>query len=130
MAGLRVEEARPAPPVVTPPKAPVLRVVPVDQATDWRKLAIATGERLSYAETQLKDLRQAADDARARFTKYKTRLDHAQERINLLQADLVRVTAELEETKAATAKAVDDAQARLVPQDVLKQRLWELWSNL
>jgi chromosome segregation ATPase len=113
---IRVEE--------TPP--PVAEIVQAPPAQDlqaeverWRKMAIQAGERLAYAENQLKDLRQAADDARARFTKYKNRLDSANERVNDLQSQIIAVSAER-----------DTLKARQAEQDVVKQKLWEYRQSL
>jgi chromosome segregation ATPase len=113
---LRVEE--------TPPVVALVEHAPpvVDVEAEvhrWRKMAVDAGERLAYAENQLKDLRQAADDARARFSKYKSRLDGANERVNDLQAQLIAACAER-----------DTLRARLVQQDVVKQKVWEYRQSL
>ena len=124
---IRVEETPPTPAVelVTPTLQPSLVEVQADLLR-WRTMAIQTGERLSYAENQLKDLRQAADDARARFSKYKGRLDSANERVNDLQAQLVAAHAELDATKATLAAEQETARARLADQDVVKRKVWEI----
>lgn len=111
---LRVEE----------PTTPAVQIIEVAPETDterlqaevtrWRGMAVNAGERLAYAENQLRDLRAAADDARARFTKYKGRLDGANERVNVLQSQLIAVSAERD--------AIKD---RLASQDVVKQKVWE-----
>lgn len=113
---LRIEE----------PVAPVVKLVEVPAPVDveaelqrWRKMAVDAGERLAYAENQLKDLRQAADDARARFSKYKSRLDGANERVNDLQAQLI-----------AACHERDTLKARLVQQDIVKQKVWEYRQSL
>lgn len=105
--GLRVEE---------PVSAPV-RVItaPESSVEHWRGLALSTGERLAHAETQLKDLRKAADEARARLTKSKERQDSAQARVNELQSQLVAVTAER-----------DDLKAKVLTQDAIKRAVWDM----
>lgn len=113
---LRIEE--PAPPAVKL----VEHVAVVDVEAEvhrWRKMAVDAGERLAYAENQLKDLRQAADDARARFSKYKSRLDGANERVNDLQAQLIAACAER-----------DTLKAKLIQQDIVKQKVWEYRQSL
>lgn len=60
----------------------------------WRQLATDTKDRLKIAESQAKDLREAADESRARMTKYKQRLESAQEQVTALQVKLVEVSAE------------------------------------
>ncbi len=126
---LRVEE--------TPP--PIVEIVPTVAETSvdlqaelerWRKMAIQAGERLTYAENQLKDLRQAADDARARFSKYKGRLDSANERVNDLQAQLIAVHAERDELKAQLASEQEAWKARLADQDVVKRKVWEIRQSI
>jgi septal ring factor EnvC (AmiA/AmiB activator) len=126
---LRVEEhatavtIEPAVPVVAPKQPPDL--------DHWRKLALQSTERLNYAETQLKDLRVAADDARARFSKYKDRLDKANERTNDLQIELVRMTAERDDLRRQIAS--QEAVARKVHefrQSILNGPLWELFVEL
>ncbi len=105
---------------------PVVKLVEqkpeVDKNTDvhhWRQMAVAAGERLAYAENQLKDLRQAADDLRARLTKQKTRLDNANERVNDLQSQIITVSAER-----------DALKQKLAEQDVVKQKVWEYRQSL
>jgi DNA integrity scanning protein DisA with diadenylate cyclase activity len=111
--------------------APVAQVpAKVETVTDWRKSAIELAERLKYAEAQCGDLRKAADEARARFTKYKTRLDHAQERINVLQVEKVAAAADAEATIAALRAENDELRARLTTQDELKQGLMDLYIRL
>jgi hypothetical protein len=80
------------------------KTVAADDADHWRRLAVQTSERLSIAETQAKALREAADDARARFGKYKDRLDKAQTRVNELQIQVVRLSTQLEAQRAAVAE--------------------------
>jgi chromosome segregation ATPase len=63
----------------------------------------------------LKDLREAANEARARLTKAKERQESAQARGNELQAQLVLVTAE----KEALA-------ARVAAQDDVKRAVWDM----
>jgi hypothetical protein len=84
------------------------KAVAADDTDHWRKLAVQTSERLSIAETQAKALREAADDARARFGKYKDRLDKAQTRVNELQIQVVRLSTQLETQRAVVAER--DAQ--------------------
>jgi len=85
----------------------------------WRGMAVNAGERLAYAENQLKDLRTAADDARARFTKYKSRLDAASERVNVLQSQLIAACAER-----------DALKGQLAEQAVVKQKVWEFRQSI
>lgn len=85
----------------------------------WRDLAQQTAERLKIADTQNKDLRQAADEARARVTKYKGRLENAQERVNDLQTKLITVSAER-----------DALRSQLASQDVLKRKVYEYRQSL
>lgn len=104
--------------------------VAIDQ-DHWKKLAIQTGERLQYAENQLNDLRQAADEARARFGKYKERLDRANQRVNELQIEMISKTAELEELRSQIAK--QEVLARRVHeyrQSLLNGPLWDLFTEL
>lgn len=113
------------------PTAPVAKPKDQRDLAYWRALAVQAGERLQIAETQLKDLRMAADDARARMTKYKGRLDSAQQRVNELQAQIIAVSAER-----------DALQERVARQDVIKRKvheyrqslldgpLWELFAEL
>lgn len=124
---LRVEEPKPAPPVVgkvvpiqgAPPASSALAVAPKDDLDHWRKLAVQNGERLRVAEIQLKDLRREADEARARFSKYKQRLDAANERVNDLQVALTTASAER-----------DVLRARLPRLDVLKRKVYDYRQSL
>lgn len=106
-----------------------------DQRTDdlgvehWRGLAVATAERLTYAETQLKDLRKAADENRARMMKAKQRQESAQQRVNELQAQVVRLTAEVE-TLRVKASEVDGLREQITDQAEIKRRIWELFAEL
>lgn len=102
---LKVEDA----PVVHAPTTNVVAVESTPQTIVqdldyWRKLAIQNGERLQYAENQLKDLRVAADEARARFGKYKTRLDAANARLNEQQLLMTKQAEELESSRARLVK--------------------------
>lgn len=99
---------------------PVATSTPVvnGSADHWRGLAVQTGERLGYAENQLKDLRRAADENRARLTKAKERLDAANARINDLQAQVVTQAAELEVLRA---KVASQAQIKRVVWDLAQQ---------
>ncbi len=114
---LRIEDSAPAPAaalITAEPKQDLSAEV-----ERWRKMAIQAGERLAYAENQLKDLRQAADEARARFTKYKGRLDSANERVNDLQSQIIAVSAER-----------DVLKAQVVDQEVVKERIWAYRQSL
>lgn len=135
---LRVEERRPT---VAVEDAPAVPVQPDFGVEHWKRLALQTAERLSYAETANKDLRVAADELRSRQTKYKTRLDNAQERVNELQRDLVRVSddrdrlhAEMTAMQAAVegtlAKAHAAADAHEAARVALKRKLWDLFTEL
>lgn len=105
---------------------------PVVQDLDyWKNLAVATGDRLAHAEMQARDLRQAADDAKARFGKYKERLDRANERVNELQVQVVKLSAQRDELMAQLAK--QEVLARRVydfRQSILNGPIWELFSEL
>jgi septal ring factor EnvC (AmiA/AmiB activator) len=134
MAKLRIEET-PDKPVEQPPAPRLVSVTkPAATAPDvdhWKRLAIQTGERLQYAENQLGDLRTAADDARARFSKYKERLDKANQRVNELQIQLVNITAERDDLRASIAK--QEVLARRVHeyrQSLLNGPLWDLFAEL
>lgn len=124
---LRVEEPKPAPPVVgkvvpiqgAPPASSALAVAPKDDLDHWRKLAVQNGERLKIAEEQAKSLREAADDARGRFTKYKNRLDDAQARVTALQIQLTDVSVER-----------DMLRVRVARQDVLKRLIYEFRQSI
>lgn len=115
---LRVEESPPA--VIAAPLSPPM----VQDVDHWRRLAIQTGERLQYAETQLVDLRKTADELRARMTKANERRENAQAKANELQVQVVNLTAErdrlqaeLDPLKDVRRKAYDlleDAQQRLL----------------
>lgn len=104
--GLRVEESSSRVRVMSAPESSV---------EHWRGLALSTGERLAHAETQLKDLRKAADDARARLTKSKERQDSAQARVNELQSQLVAVSAER-----------DELASKVMTQDGIKRAVWDM----
>lgn len=88
--------------------APAPKAAATGDVDHWRRLAIQTGERLAIAEEQARALREAADDARARFGKYKDRLDKASGRVNELTIEVVRLNAERETWKARIAER--DAQ--------------------
>lgn len=124
MGRLRIEEETPPPTPNHETTEATVRalshLVPVQRGLDeWRKLAVQSGERLQYAENQLKDLRTQADELRARNTKSKTRLDSANERINELQTQLVSTTAER-----------DELRDRVARQDAAKRKAWELFQEL
>lgn len=70
-------------------------------AAYWRQLATDTAERLKIAEMQAKDLREAADESRSRMTKYKQRLESAQEQVTALQVRLVEVSADRDRIREA-----------------------------
>lgn len=125
---LRVE-ATPdvAPAAVKPAAAPHA----TETVAHWRKLARDTGERLSYAESQLKDLRTAADDGRARFSKYKDRLDKANEHVNDLQVQVVRLSTENESLRHQLARQEQVARhVHAFRESVLHGPLWELFTEL
>lgn len=127
---LRVEDAAPLADAV-PVVALVRAVPPNDDITHWRRMAVQAGERLSYAENQCKDLRVAADDARARFSKYKSRLDAANARVNELQSQLITVGAERDALREQVAQ--QDVLARKVHEfreSLLHGPLWELFVEL
>jgi chromosome segregation ATPase len=96
----------------------------------WRALAIQAGERLQIAETQLKDLRVAADEARARMTKYKGRLDSASERINELQSKLITVSAERDAANDRLADVDNTIAQRVARQEVVKKLVHEYRQSL
>lgn len=87
-----VEQTLTAPVVAMPPS----KVAAPNDVEHWRLMAIQTADRLSIAEAQADALRTAADEARARFGKYKDRLDKAQATVNRQQVQLVRLTTEAE----------------------------------
>lgn len=96
----------------------------------WRTLATQAAERLQIAETQLKDLRMAADEARARVTKYKGRLDNANERVNDLQAKLIVVSVE-RDAMVERMKSLDaEFNARLARHEVVKRKVHEYRQSL
>jgi hypothetical protein len=121
---LRVEDASVTAagtgPVVTEatPPTPAKPVV-TDDVDHWRRMAVHSAERLAIAENQAKDLRQAADDARARFGKYKDRLDKAQARVNEQQVEIVRLSLKAETLQAQIA----ERDAMLVKQDQLARKV-------
>ncbi len=96
----------------------------------WRTLAVQAAERLQIAETQLKDLRMAADEARARVTKYKQRLDNANERVNDLQAKLIGVSAERDAMTERLAGLDADFATRLARHEVVKRKVHEYRQSL
>jgi chromosome segregation ATPase len=102
MPKLRIEEPKPK------------VVEKLNDLDHWRKMAVESSERLSYAETQAKDLRRAADEVRARLTKAKTRLDTANEKVNELNIELVRVSAECDRLRGQVAN-----------QERLARKIWE-----
>lgn len=118
---LRVEESKvtPVTPADTVPFNAAPKLAVVTDVEHWRRMAIDAGKRLEYAETQLKDLRVAADDARARFGKYKDRLDKANEKVNELTIQLVSVTADR-----------DDLRGQVATQEVIARKLHEYRQSL
>lgn len=103
----------------------------VNDVAHWRTLAVQAGERLAFAERQAADLRKAADDARARFSKYKGRLDSANQRVNELQAQIITKSVECDTLRAQLAK--QDVLAQKVHkfrQSILDGPLWELFAEL
>jgi len=112
-------------------KEPSVLVVDDKDVVYWRKLAQDTAERLKISDTQNRDLREAADEARARVTKYKQRLENAQERVNDLQLRLIAVSAE----RDALRESIPDVERirRKVyeyRQSLLEGPIWELFSEL
>ena len=116
----------------TTPKAPERKQrTESEELIHWRKMAIQSGERLQIAETQLKDLKQAADEARARFSKYKTRLDTAQSRINELQAEVIKVSEERDALRDQVAnQAIVARKVHEYRETLLNGPLWELFAEL
>ncbi len=96
----------------------------------WRQLAIEAQERIKILSAQLEDVRKSADDNRARMTKYKGRLENAQDTANNLQARLIAVSAERDVLRDAVAK--QDIVKRKVyefRQSILEGPLWELFAE-
>lgn len=94
----------------------------------WRKLAVEARHRIEILETSAKDLRTAADDARARFSKYKGRLDNAQARINVLEAERIKLAEERDELRAQLAKQADIARKIYeFRQSILEGPIWDLF---
>jgi chromosome segregation ATPase len=96
----------------------------------WRTLAVQAAERLQIAETQLKDLRMAADEARARVTKYKGRLDNANERVNELQSKLIGVSADRDALTERLGMLDADFSSRLARHEVVKRKVHEYRQSL
>lgn len=122
---LRVEDDAPAPvaSAVPPELAPL---VEDHDVAHWKKLALSNGERLRYSEEQAQSLRQAADEARARFGKYKQRLDGANARVNELQVALTDKSVEVDKLRAD----IDHLRAKLARQDAVKRRVHEYRQSL
>ena len=100
-------------------------------AAHWRQLALETAERLKIADTQNKASCEAADEARARVTKYKQRLGSAQDRVNELQMRLIAVSAE----RDALRESQPDVERikRLVYEyrsSLLTGPIWEVFAEL
>lgn len=114
-------------PITVPGPALITRQNERDLAY-WRKMAVEAGQRIEILETQAKDLRTAADDARARFSKYKGRLDNAQAQINTLQAERIRLATAVDEMRAQLAKQAEIAkQVHEFRQSILDGPLWKLF---
>jgi chromosome segregation ATPase len=96
----------------------------------WRKLATDAGERLKIAETQGKDLRMAADEARQRMQKYKVRLEGAQERVNELQSALIEVSAQRDALQETLAKQESAVAERLAQQETVKRKVYEFRESI
>jgi chromosome segregation ATPase len=99
-------------------------------AAYWRQLAQETAERLKIADTQNRDVREAADEARARLMKYKQRLENAQERVNELQLKLIEVSAERDALRDGTVDR--ERVKRLVyeyRQSLLEGPIFELFAE-
>lgn len=95
---------------------------------DWRKMAIEAGIRLDIAETQAKDLRIAADEARARFTKYKGRLDASQARVNELEVERIKLATENDELRAQLARQAEiSRKVYEFRKSILEGPLWDLF---
>lgn len=102
------------------------KMVASDDVEYWRKLAIQTGERLAIAEEQAKALRDAADEARSRFSKYKGRLDSAQARNNELQVQVVMLSADNEKLQAELAAVREEMRSKLVDQATFQRKVYEV----
>jgi len=99
--------------------------------TDWKKVALEAKDRLQVADMQAKDVRKQADELRARATKYKTRLENAQDKVNELSATLITVMAERDALAERVAR--QDIVKRKVHefrQSIIDGPLWELFSEL
>lgn len=120
---LRVEDqaARaPAPVVPIAQSHADLDVVRLTKDRDeWRTQAIQAGERLQHAETQLRDLRSAADESRARMNKAKTRQESAQAKVNDLQVEVIALRAERDELRQQL-RSVESA----------KRKVWDAFEEL
>jgi chromosome segregation ATPase len=101
-----------------------------DDVEYWRSLARGAGERLKIAEEQSKSLRMAADEARARVTKYKGRLEGAQARVNELQSTLIEVSAERDSLRSKLSSTTTVSSAKLARQEELKRWLFEYRESL
>jgi hypothetical protein len=134
---LRVEEETEPKPVAQPRVVPIAqpRVEQPDaQAKDvdyWRAIAQKNAERLALAEAQAKDLREAADEGRGRFTKVKSRLDSANARINELQIALTRVSAERDAMKVKIGRQEFlRREVHAFRQSILDGHIWNIFSEL
>lgn len=112
--------------------APAVAVARADKdLAHWRKMAVEAGQRIEILETQAKDLRAAADDARARFSKYKTRLDNAQARINELEVERIKLSTSIDEYRVQVARQAELAkQVHEFRQSIIDGPLWKLFVEL
>jgi len=88
-------------------------------AAYWKGLAQDTQKQLVQTQDRLTALTGQLDELRKRVTSTKAAHSAALDRVNALQADLVTVASER-----------DDLASRLVTQETIKRRLWELFAAL
>lgn len=113
------------------PQVSVAPKAPKQDLAYWRKLAIESGKRIEIMETQAKALREAADEARARFSKYKGRLDNAQARTNELEAERIALALRVEELQTLLARQAEVARKVYeFRQSILDGPLWALFAEL
>jgi len=85
----------------------------------WKGLAQDTQKQLAQTQDRLTALSGQLDDLRKRVDTMKAARDHALERLNAAQGQLIQVSADR-----------DDLASRLVTQESIKRRLWEVFSDL
>lgn len=152
MGKLRIEETPPTKPtlvvgrgaVAVQGAVPASPVAPREHldAGHWRGLALATADRLQHAENQSLDLKKAADELRSRLAKANDRLDRANERVNALQVELVRVTADRDALRSGLSEEAKQVRALLESrervarkvhqyrQSLLDGPIWDLFQEL